>query len=425
MKLTTRLDNIHHQHQKIRDQEASFFGFKKYLASISQAEYEQNVVNLVIEIDHKLKEGNKGLDGSNVKKRVQKLFFEVVPSLKSEDARASIQELVAKNKGLQNYLDSELRNCRKAKVKSPHLIHDPHHTLSRKIAKARFALKLGLGTEAAGTGLSGSEFVRGINGKRLGLFKVTMDKTNMTKWLNDCVLPYFWSNQPYYLKSGPKAGVEAEEAAYVVSSSAGFGRLVPPTMVMSFNDVVGSFQLMAKKEIGDNITEFENIIDEFEQRESYKSEEVNLFQNFAVYDYLINNLDRHHGNWIVEYTNVDGEVELKRIHAIDHDRAFSVENPGGSSRGSKNQYKWKSLKIAGEEITSETKRFIQQNLQVNQIEGVIEQVMQNVPGFLTDSMKKQIYQKAAVLWKIANEGGTFKELGGLGNDDAIQSYLAP
>ncbi|NGX57421.1 MAG: hypothetical protein K940chlam3_00312 [Chlamydiae bacterium] len=423
MSLISKLDHNFHQFQEKQEHDAAGYGLKQWLYSFPHEQYEKNALDLVREISQKVSSGDQDLNNQQLKDLVNKLFFKVVPSLESGKGKVAIYETIAQNKELQNFLDADLRKNRHDKLMQPHLVHDSDHRINRKIAKARFALKLGYGREAAGSGMSGSEFLRGVNGKRLGLFKVSTDRTSLWKRIHDGFLKYFIFNQPYYLKAGPKSGIQAEEAAYIVSSKAGFGKLVPPTRLATFDGVEGSFQLMAKKEIGEKIAEFDKIKDKFESRDNYTNNEIEMFQKFAVYDYLINNLDRHHGNWMVEYTEKNGSPELKRIHAIDHDRGFSLGNPSGYTLGGKSQYLWRTLKIARHEMTPETKKFIQQNLRKREIDKVVQEIEEKVTGFMSQEMKDRIYEKAEVLIKMAHTSGTLEELGAYRNDHSIRGYL--
>jgi len=256
------------------------------------------------------------------------------------------------------------------------------------------------------------------------VFKTTLAHQSHWKNLHDGPLSYVMYNQAYYVDTEGVAPAQAEEAAYIVATRIGFGDLVPPTQVMKLGDVAGSFQLMAKKEPDLLMSDFSKIAVDFENREKYTDDEIQMFQIFAVFDYLINNLDRHNRNWLVQYTNEGGNVQLRKIHAIDHDRSFVHTTPD-SYRGLRNHYKWRNLKIAKEPMTRQTKEFILQYLTDDGLASALTFEHKRMGGFLTPEKVLRIADKVRVLQLAAErEGINFEQIGNIRTADEIARFLS-
>ncbi len=360
---------------------------------------------------------------------VQKLFFTIVPQLATK-SRIKIYKAIGKNKDLQNYLDDKIKRLRDEKLQDKKKVDDPKHRMDRKIAKARFALKLGVKMQKPGAGVSGSRFLLSVNGKRLGLLKPSEYHISLWKKVINFV-KYIFRGQRYFLKSTPESFTEAEKAAYIVSSKGNFGTLVPPTTLETFNDIEGSFMLMVKAAAKEHqIAEFKEIREAFEKKTVYDNDEINIFQLFAVYDYLINNLDRHDMNWLVEYKVEDGIIKLVKIHAIDHDKSFTKGNPSRLDKlGTRNQYKWCETSISKNKMTDETKQFIRDNLTEEKLQEIINAIQgdEQLKNFMTSEMEERMKEKAKVLRKIAEYPNSTYHLafvGSLRTGDAIEKFLA-
>jgi len=419
MSIIHSLDTHFQRFQERKETADAALGLGNWIYALPHEKFESQTRALACEISQNLHQ----FQDPEAQEKVHRLFCEIVPNLETAEEKEAIYRTVAQNQALQNLLDPEVGRLRQEKSAQKALIHDPNHKLNRRIAKARLAFNMGYRGESAGTGMSGATFLRSITGKRLGLFKVSNEHQSTWKQLHDGVFRYVLMNQPYYLSPSIQSGVQAEEAAYIVSSAGGFGKLVPPTKMSEFGGIRGSFQLMAQQEKGQHLSEFNTIFERFEKRESYTNEEIEMFQEFAVYDYLIGNLDRHHRNWLVEYSEHEGETKLERVHAIDHDRTFVMRNPS-SYLGLKSQYDWRELKIAKEALTDQGKQMILNNLQSDQIDRILQNIDQKVPNFMTPEMKARIHERAAVLRKMAlSEGETPEKLGHIRTDREINAYL--
>jgi len=231
-------------------------------------------------------------------------------------------------------------------------------------------------------------------------------------------------NQPYFLETKSKTGIQAEEAVFIFSETLGLD-LVPPTKVTQFRHVEGSFQLMVPQVEGFCVEEFKKIRNLYQTKSRYTSEEIQLFQYFAVFDVLIGNLDRHDRNWFVAYKKEGSRITIYKIFAIDHDRCFIRQNPS-SILAMRSQYAWRDCSISREPMTHETKRFIQNNLQQEQVKKVVETVNKEIMGFFTRRSMERTYQRVKVLQILAenSDSVTFDSFGTLRSDREIEVFLS-
>ncbi|MBS0637594.1 MAG: hypothetical protein JSS12_08785, partial [Verrucomicrobia bacterium] len=181
----------------------------------------------------------------------------------------------------------------------------------------------------------------------------------------------------------------------------------------------GAFQLFIKSRDETPFKEAKELVGNLEQKNEYSLQELELFQKMAVFDFLIGNLDRHEENWFVK--EIGGNIsELK---TIDNANSFLRKNPSSGDKIG-NQYKWRKLKIADSPLTEQMKQFIREKLTSRNIQAFVQKLQQDLPEFLDDEMKHNLYVRVAVLLKAAKEPDfPLYNLGLLITDEDMQDYL--
>lgn len=414
------VNHIQAYNQKVA-QGSSMYGLGALTSRFfSRDTFEEDTVNLVQDIVKKVDHPEELDEGTATK--IRELFFDIIPKACSTETKESIRDLLSDSRPLQNLLDPEVAEGRRKKEAGETSRKDLDSRLSRRIAKVKLAYKLGYEGKLVGKGQGGAKYLSDVGRKPLGVFKTTLEHQSIWKNLHDGPLSYVMHNQAFYVSTEGAAPAQAEEAAYIVSTKMGFGALVPPTQVMDLEGIQGSFQLLAKKGEGREIKEYSSIATQFKNREEYSKEEIQMFQIFAVFDYLINNLDRHSRNWLVEYTKEGEDVRLHKIHAIDHDRAF-IHTVPDSNRGLRNHYKWRHLKIAKEPLTPETREFILTNLSDEALIEALDFQSERMAGFMTDDKQQRMREKMHALRKAAEyEGTSMEDVGEIRSPDKIMKF---
>lgn len=252
----------------------------------------------------------------------------------------------------------KIERLRREKKEDPSLVKDSDHRLERKAAKAEFAcmVKGNDCMESTGKGVHGSQFVKSVKDKRLGVFKpipVTEAK------------PFFFQ-QKAYLNKGTVAEAAAERASYILAKELNNPYLtVPAVKIMDLNGKKGSFAVYEKGKPADKI------IREIDQKATYSIEELNIFQIFIILDYLLGNLDRHEENWLADW---DGKT-LKAIYPIDNANTFPTHKPSWYNfNAAKNVYRWQRLRLAGIPFTPEMRKFINKTI----IDGNLQRIIQKI-----------------------------------------------
>lgn len=235
---------------------------------------------------------------------------------------------------------------------------DPDLRLERKAAKALEA-SLAMGSdcmESTGKGVNGSQFVKSLKNKKIGVFKSIPESTG------------FWNpfSQKAYLNPEPGASAASERASYLLARELNTPYLtVPPVKIMDLNGKKGSFAVFEKGVPADKI------IHEIDNKSSYSEEELNIFQFFIILDYLLGNLDRHLDNYLFGWDDV---LKLfKAIYPIDNERSFPNEKPNWYNfNAAKNVYKWQELKLAGFKFTQTVRDIVENRITNDFIQHFIE-----------------------------------------------------
>lgn len=340
------------------------------------------------------------------REKFRTFFLEKVAPL----ADPALKMRVYRSRRAVKILDPRLHSLRKRKRKSA----------ERKLAEHAFASRLGVSSSLAGAGTSGASVARNLKNRPLGLIKPLRQGAFWVKII-DLLKIWIVRTQPAYLNDNPMAGAYAERGAYITAKMLGFRNLMPEVVLLN-EGKDGSFMVWSKPKRGGEIHEFGKIQEPFEKR-SYKDSEVALFQRFAIFDYLIGNLDRHNWNWLAEIDPKTGE--LLHVHAIDHDRAFLSRNPSRFSHGAHNQYCWGELKIAEKELLPSTQLFINDQLNERKISAWLQEMSWELPDLMTPAVKERILERVAVLREVANRCSSPKTLSTLWHSSAINNFLKP
>ena len=238
---------------------------------------------------------------------------------------------------------------------------------------------------------------------------------------------------------------QAEKASYLVSEHLNF--FLAPAAKDTTLKLKGVFQLFISKEKESHLQQVQAatqslkesghlspkslkyveaaaVIDNF-KAEKFTDGELTLFQKFAIFDYLIGNLDRHEENWLVIFdAHADGTKTLKYIKAIDNANAFPKKHPKPFTKKvpsgldllinpARNQYKWKNLNIARFTFTAEIKEFVKNNLSSEKIRSMLKIIDREMPDFLDDSMHTLFLQRTDTLRRTVEEGKTPEQLANL------------
>lgn len=290
-------------------------------------------------------------------------FFEI--ALKADIQKAIDNKLLSK-KTKKLFQDPTVRKkfkkvhkLRLEKLQQEHRIGNEDHLLLRKIAKAQFAASLGVKSDLSPKGVNGAQFIKGVtfNGKTrkgvireyLGVFKKPSVETYFDKFKH-----LIGINQHSLLHSGEFADMAAEKAAYMIAKKMNAPQLtLAPAEIISYKDFKGAFllwqsncKLAGRDETG-----------KLNGKEEFTENELNLFQIFIAFDFLLGNLDRHGDNWMFK-ESADGEIN----------KIIPIDNANILPQKEKNYLNWKTLgwhisewnelNIAQKPFTEETIRLI-------------------------------------------------------------------
>lgn len=358
------------------------------------------------------------------------LFYKIFPLLDASPFNSTAKF----PREVQEFLEPNLKKLRMEKAGRP---HDQEHRLQRKILKGQLAEKMGFG-KAKTKGATGTLLIKDINGKPIGVYKVSRFHERYLLRIENFFKSFF--GQLNYLSNSFFAQPLAEKAAYVVSRQLDFG-LAPPSDKASFFKKEGVFQIFVSKEknlpplaqVKEALKSLEaphearvyeeavNAIEKFDSKAQFSEQELFLFQKFAIFDYFIGNLDRHEENWLVILSK---ENELMHIKAIDNANSFPHKHPSKGAYAARNRYKWKQLNIAKHPFTEETRKFIRSHFAPLNIADLIREIDRQIPGFLNNKMKKLLLKRAQVIMSFADsvDAGA-QSLGNCADDASIKQQL--
>ncbi|MBM3198813.1 MAG: hypothetical protein FJZ58_06125 [Chlamydiae bacterium] len=188
-------------------------------------------------------------------------------------------------------------------------------------------------------------------GERIGVFK----PVNQPKSCQDkiCSLSKSHFGQAACLSDDPCREIKGELAAAFLAKFLGLS-IVPCSTLARIGAVVG-----LKQELAVGIPASSPKAELWLARGNYTVNELILFQKFALFDFILGNLDRHKENWFLSFSE---EEELIGITAIDNANGFPHKASSCCFSIGK-QYAWAHERIAAFPLQQEVKTWIQQEVQ--------------------------------------------------------------
>lgn len=348
---------------------------------------------------------------------------------------------------VQEYLSPEIKRLRQEKRADPAKAQDQEHRVQRKIAKGALAIDLGQGIKS-NKGATGTLIISDINGKSVGVYKVSEKDVPILTRIKNAVKSFLWG-QLSYLSKKNFAQPLAERAAYLLSSTLGF-HVAPASALTELNGKTGVFQvfihrnkkaesgygaiadvkaatiLVTSKEGKRRTIDEKKYVEakdavEVDSKEHFTEEEKNKFQQFIIYDYIIGNLDRHDENWFI---TISENMEMTDIKAIDNANAFPKKQPLKGAIATRNQYQWQTRNIAKEKFTDKSKRFVLENLTPEKIQEFVDKLNYEQPGFLDEDMEMLLKKRARVAQiLVQKEGSTPQDLADCVSLQEMEDFL--
>ncbi|MCX6990365.1 MAG: hypothetical protein NTX49_04795 [Chlamydiae bacterium] len=362
---------------------------------------------------------SKFFDRSDLFKGLKKEDRKEIQNILSDDVR-NMREEVRLVKGLDLEL-SETLQTRKPVIE--HLPATSDLKCRSRMAKASLALRLGVTPSQNAGGATESFIIRDVTGKKLGLYKPMDDSSpNLIRRLGFIVRGLVNINRQVHScrNEGTLPAIYADIASSVASQH------------FEVNMTPGSLRIRVKEKKVDGLflTWCNGFTDASKATFATppKLNNVELFQKMTAYDYLIGNLDRHAGNWMV---NKEGE-----IRTIDNSNCFLDKNTtdGWSDQNiRKKQYAWKTHPFAGYAITHEVKAFIAEQFTETKIDAYIAATVERLKSqgldpdiFLTPNVIERLKERGKVLRGFASRDNASPALlGSLYSDAAIANFLPP
>ncbi|MBA3603072.1 MAG: hypothetical protein H0W50_05405 [Parachlamydiaceae bacterium] len=321
---------------------------------------------------------------------------------------------------------------------------------SAKIVKMHLLQKMGeVGRSEKGT--TGTALVfdyRKDGSERLiGVFKPDSSFSSLAVKITNIARRLF--GQHSLMSHRPLAQPRAENVAYEAGKF--FNLLsVPPSRLTEVGGIKGVFQLAAQTFVktiedekfltndiklheADDLTQQDAVSTILNNPDKVVTEsERNAFQEFALLDFLIGNLDGHGENWFIGLAKgEEGKVDQDIAHIVGIDKAnsFPVANPGALGIGGKNQYLWKETELAKKPFTN-IMREKMKLITPDKVKEFINMASNSQQGFFEDSMKDLFSQRAKAIRNIAEiEGSTPADLATMITDNdfvmGIEAKMQP
>lgn len=333
-------------------------------------------------------------------------------------------------KPIQNMLSPKLHQLR---LEKQHGKDSAERRLEAKKAKAELAFQLGINPILNDKGLSGSEILVDLKGKKLAVFKslrIAPTKTikkiiNFVRChLRTCFKVY--PQEHFVRNKGKLPSLYSDVASRVASDFFGIN-IVPNTTRARFKRLDGSSIDGMFMVWEDNFKPSGAISAHIDPTQ----EELTLFQKMAILDYFLGNLDRHSDNWLVRQ---DKKGHLREIVLIDNSNAFidkSIKGRLSHIFARWFQYAWRTHPYAKYPFTQEALKtislFTQQNtelfLKVLQKELLaLGMPLKGIKQFMKHKMQRLLMQRVKVIQSMSSVS-TPKQLASLSTQEAISKYL--
>lgn len=332
--------------------------------------------------------------------------------------------------------------------------------------EAQFTLRLGLQPILVQGGASGTYLMRGRDGNPLGVFKPndeTPDGQNCPKFVGKCksfgskilsrCLPHDFIK--IFLR---RSGVVMDHAHLSETASSALDKIlglhvVPHTEVATFESPIfygankqkkGSFQLFGSgKEACDalNIQHVKKatrpkLYQEFAKPEHSRHKFRN-FEEFALFDMLTGNIDRHFENWLL-HKEKDGKFS---IIAIDHGAAFPTKHPHRGERRRPGQgrfgwlneylsvkymYLWETMPQANRPFSETMKQQIlkidPKRLGLMLKQYLIDNDLPQTEAFLSEKLDR-LYERLQIIQMMVRQGATIREIAGIRTQKDFDTLL--
>jgi hypothetical protein len=301
-------------------------------------------------------------------------------------------------------------------------------TLS-KIAKMNLLFHLGV-HGSSNKGATGTVLIKDLKGRILGVFKPDSVYAPMATKIHNAFKKI--GGQLSLLSNKKLAQPTAEYVAYRLDRFFNL-KSVPSSKITDLGSSKGVFQLAAstaKKtrdlevepspKIGKRLKEAKDVTTIL-NKNSFTSPELELFQRFAIHDFLIGNLDAHAENWFID---LKGD-EITGIIGIDKANSWLKKNPRSGDFRSHNQYKWGEFNIANQPFT-DSMRTLMRTITDDQLIAFINEMNLDCPRFFDKKIRSLALQRAQAIRIIANKANsTPADLGKITSDRDFQKVFQP
>lgn len=248
----------------------------------------------------------------------------------------------------------EISRLRQEKKETPALRTSESHLLARKVAKARFAYRLGIQPSPTSRGVHRTYFLLSPTGKKLGVFKEPGLAVSKLRHVWRKAAASFGIGHELVLNPGKYAQVAGEKAAYLLKKELGLTSFdIAPVKITHFTDEKGgktdhgAFLVFCK-----NARLAEDAAEAI-HKTAFTEDEIFSLHTAFLFDALLGNLDRNEENWMVK---VQGRT-FTQILLIDNSNILPLEEPSLLNIvASRARFAWKSLPVAGFKIPDSAKK---------------------------------------------------------------------